>query len=58
MIDDGQRKITISKQNHIFETFEGIPETLWSHMFSAQKVVISWITFQSILIIKKATRKL
>lgn len=42
MLDDGQRKITISKQNHIFETFEGIPETLWSHMFREQKVVISW----------------
>lgn len=42
MIDDGQRKITISTQNHIFETFEGIPETLWSHMLREQKIVISW----------------
>jgi len=42
MTDDGQRKITISNQNHIFETFEGIPETLWSHMLREQKVVISW----------------
>lgn len=42
MIDYSQRKITISKQNHIFETFEGIPETLWPHMFREQKVIISW----------------
>lgn len=42
MLDDGQRKITISKQNHIFETFERIPETLWSHMLRERKIVISW----------------
>lgn len=42
MIDDEQRKTIISKQNHIFETFEGIPETLWSHMLRKQKAVISW----------------
>jgi hypothetical protein len=49
MIDDGQRKITISKQNHIFETFEGIPETLWSHMLKEQKVVISWYNISKYL---------
>ena len=49
MINDEQRKIIISKQNHIFDTFEGIPKTLWSHMLIEQKVVISWNNLSSYL---------
>lgn len=42
MIEDELRERIISKQDHVFDTFEGVPETLWSHMLSEEKVIISW----------------
>ena len=42
MIEDELRKEIISKQDHVFDTFEGIPENLWSHLLLEEKVAISW----------------
>jgi hypothetical protein len=42
MIEDNLREKIISKQDYVFETFEGIPENLWSHLLLEEKVVISW----------------
>jgi len=42
MIDDDLRKKVISKQDYVFETFEGIPENLWAHLLLEEKVVVSW----------------
>jgi hypothetical protein len=41
-IDDDLKKMIISKQNHIFETIEEIPQSLWSHLLLEEKVAISW----------------
>ncbi|MGZ5007840.1 MAG: P-loop NTPase fold protein, partial [Methylobacter sp.] len=42
MVEDDLREKIISKQNYIFETFEGIPEHLWSLLLQEEKVAISW----------------
>lgn len=41
-IDDALKKKVISKQNHVFETFEGIPPSFWSHLLLEEKIAISW----------------
>jgi hypothetical protein len=42
MVEDDLREKIISKQNYIFETFEGIAEHLWSFLLLEEKVVMSW----------------
>ncbi len=42
MIDDNLKEQIVSKQDYIFETFERIPENLWSLLLLKEKVVISW----------------
>jgi len=42
MIDDDLSKKIISKQDNVFNSFDGIPENLWSHLLLEEKVVISW----------------
>jgi len=41
-IDDGLKKKIISKQNYVFETFERIPQSFWSHLLLEEKIAISW----------------
>ncbi|HWR78499.1 MAG TPA: hypothetical protein VN283_14965 [Thiobacillus sp.] len=41
-IDDDLKKKIISKQNYVFETFERIPQSLWSHLLLEEKIAISW----------------
>lgn len=42
MIDNELSKRIISRQNHVFNTFEGIPDNLWSHLLLEEKIIISW----------------
>jgi len=42
MIDDDLSKKIISKQDNIFDAFDGVPENLWPHLLLEEKVVISW----------------
>lgn len=41
-IDDELKKSIISKQKLVFDTFDGLPESIWSHAFLEEKVTISW----------------
>lgn len=42
MIEGALREKIISKQDYVFQTFEGIPGNLWSHLLLEEKIVISW----------------
>jgi hypothetical protein len=42
MLEDDLREKILSKQNHVFETFEGIPKDLWVNLLLEEKIVISW----------------
>lgn len=42
MIDDELKKKIISKQSYVFPTFDGAPQSLWSHMLLEEKIAISW----------------
>ncbi|WP_431064491.1 hypothetical protein [Methylotuvimicrobium sp.] len=41
-IDVELKKSIISKQKLVFDTFDGLPESIWSHAFLEEKVTISW----------------
>lgn len=42
IVEDDLKKKIISKQKHVFESFDGVPENLWSHTLLEEKVIISW----------------
>jgi len=42
VIERNLRGQIISKQNHVFDSFEGIPSNIWSTLLDKEKVVISW----------------
>lgn len=42
LIDDDLKKRIISKQSYVFETFDGVPQSLWPHMLLEEKIAISW----------------
>lgn len=48
-IDNEQKQRIISKQEFIFESFEGIPTDLWGYVLSNNKINISWINISTYL---------
>ncbi len=42
MIEDNLKEKIILKQGYVFDTFEGVPGNLWSHLLLEEKIVISW----------------
>jgi len=49
MIDDDLSKKIISKQDNVFDAFDGVPENLWCHLLLEEKVVISWANISKYL---------
>lgn len=41
-LDDDLKKQIVSKQEHVFETFENISQNLWPHLMQEGKVVATW----------------
>lgn len=41
-LTDDQKEKLVAKQNHVFASFEDIPESLWEFMISNGKVQINW----------------
>lgn len=41
-LDDNLKKQIISKQKCVFETFDGLPESLWAHLLLEEKIAATW----------------
>lgn len=41
-IEGHYKEKIISKQEHVFETLEGVPEELWKYVFETEKVTACW----------------
>lgn len=48
-VDEGQKKQILSKQVFVFESFNGIPEGLWSFLLLEEKISLSWANFSEYL---------
>jgi len=58
MIEDDLRKKIISKQDYVFEIFEGVPENLWSYLLREEKVIMAWKNISEYLNKKDSDRAL
>lgn len=41
-VDESLAKEIIYKQEHVFESLEGLPESLWVYLLNEEKVIMSW----------------
>lgn len=41
-LDDELKKQIISRQKYVFETFDGLPESLWAHLLLEEKIATTW----------------
>ncbi len=41
-IDDGMKQRIISKQDHVFDELDGLPENLWGILLREEKIAITW----------------
>ncbi len=58
ILDDDRKMQIITKEEYVFDSFDGISESLWMHLLAKEKVKISWINISAYLKLEDADNEL